>query len=98
MEELALYKLIMTPEPEDTDISYVQELGWINDKECCVWVSYLWIKEFIDRLKGIFGNGLFDDGGFMGNIQEDCICIDLCEALGSYIDIETVSPKNEFRH
>ena len=31
-------------------------------------------------------------------IQEEQVCIDLCEAIGYYIDIESVFPKDEFKH
>ena len=37
--ELELYKLIMTPDEDDPDISYVDEFGWINDTEFCVWIN-----------------------------------------------------------
>lgn len=96
--ELELYKLIMTPDETCLEFSYVQELGWINEKVFCVWISYHWIKDFIDGLKYIFGNGLFDDGGFNANIQDDCICIDLCEAIGYAVDIEKIFPKEKYRH
>ena len=96
--ELELYKLIMRPDEEDEDVSYVSEFGWIDDKRFCVWVDYLWMKEFIDRLTDIFGNGLFDDGSFDANVQSDCLCIDLCEALGYYVNIEDLFPKEKYRH
>lgn len=97
-QELELYKLIITPDETDIEVSYVQEFGWINEEEFIVWVSYLWLEEFIDRLKEIFGNGLFDEGGFNANMQEDCVCIDLCEALGYSVDIEEVFPKEKYQH
>lgn len=80
------------------DASHVDELGWINDKEFCVWVDYLWLYEFIEGLKEIFGYGLFDDGGIEANMQINCICIDLCDLLGGYLDIETVFPKDQYQH
>lgn len=97
-QELELYKLIITPDETDTDVSYVQEVGWVNEKEFCVWVSYIWLREFIERLKEIFGDGLFDDGGFDANMQDDCVCIDLCEAVGYAVDIEEIFPKEKYRH
>ena len=96
--ELELYKLIMTPNENDLDFSFAEEIGWINEKVFCVWVSYYWIKEFIDGLKNIFGNGLFDDGGFNANLQDTCICIDLCEAIGHIVDIEKIFPKEKYKH
>ena len=98
MEELKLYKLIITPDETDLEFSYIQELGWINEKQFCVWLSYHWIKEFIDGLKNIFGNNIFDDGGFSANIQETCVCIDLCEAVGHIVDIEKIFPKEKYQH
>ena len=52
-------------------------------------------------LKRIFGNYIFDDGGFDANMQQDGVCIDLCEALGNYLgidDIEEVFPKEKYQH
>jgi hypothetical protein len=97
MIELELYKLIMTPDHSDTSFSYVSEMGWSGDM-FLVWVDYWSFKEFMERLANIFGNGLFDDGGFSANMQSDGVCIDLVEALGSYIDIEDVFPKDKFKH
>lgn len=86
-----LYKIIKE-EP------FVDEFGWISTGEFCAWVSYWYLKDFMDKLKEVFGNGMFDDGGFSANMQEDSVCIDLCEALGDYLDIEDVFPKDKYRH
>lgn len=96
--ELELYKLIIRPDEGDPDICYAQELGWINDKQFCIWIDYMALGEFMCRLKNIFGYGIFDDGGFNGNMQSDCVCIDLCEAIGECVDIETVFPKVKYKH
>lgn len=96
-DALELYKLCCTDDNEYSDC-FVDELGWISDTEFCVWVSYLYLKEFMEKLTKIFGNGIFDDGGFDANMQESCVCIDLCEAVGSCIDIEIVFPKYEYQH
>lgn len=95
---LELYKLITTPDEEFKDISYVEEFGWINDEQFCVWVNYVWLYEFIKRMREIFGNGMFDEGGVEANMQEYVICIDLCKVLEGCIDIEDVFPKNKYRH
>lgn len=95
--ELELYKLCYTDDNE-YGICIVDELGWISDNEFCVWVSYLYLKEFMNKLKELFGYGIFDDGGFDANIQTDCVCIDLCEAIGNFIDIEEVFPKDKYEH
>ena len=96
-EGLELYKLIMTPDPEDKDFSYVSEMGWVKDM-FLVWIDYIHLSDFMERLKEIFGYGLFDDGGFDCNMQSDGVCIDLCEALGYALDIETVFPKDKYQH
>lgn len=97
MEELELYKLIITPDPHNQNFSFVNEIGWVQDK-FLVWVYYLWLPEFINGLVQIFGYGIFDDGGFDGNLQDECICIDLCEALGNFVDLEDIFPKDEYQH
>ncbi len=98
MDELLLYKLVTIPDPEDLDIRYVSEMGWINDESFCVWIDYMWLEEFMNGLKNIFGCNIFDDGGFTANMQSDSVCIDLCEALEGYIDLEDVFPKEHFKH
>lgn len=85
--ELELYKLIMSP--------IVDELGWINDKEFCVWIPYIWISEFLVELKDIFG---FDNEEVTINMQHDYICIELNELFGSYVEIEDVFPKDQYKH
>ncbi len=94
---LELYKLCCT-EDNACDAHMADEIGWINNTSFCVWVSYLWIKEFLEELEEIFGYGIFDDGGFTANIQSDYVCIDLCEAIGSYLDLEEVFPKEKYQH
>lgn len=94
---LDLYKLCCTND-NDYESDMVDELGWINDKEFCVWVPYLYLEEFMDTLTKIFGYGIFDDGGFDANMQSDCVCIDLCKALDAYMDLEAVFPKDEYKH
>ncbi len=93
---LEFYKLIM--EGSNCGFPYVEEFGWISTGEFCAWVSYLCLNDFMTDLKNIFGNGMFDDGGFDANMQEDCICIDLCEAIGDYLDIKEVFPKDKYKH
>lgn len=97
-DDLRLYKLITNPDDEDEDVSYVSEFGWVDDEQFIVWVDYLWIKEFIDGLKEIFGYGIFDDGGFNANVQSDGLAFDLCEAIGGYLDVEDVFPKEKYQH
>lgn len=96
---LALYKLIM--ERDDCGFQYVEEFGWISAGKFCVWVSYLWLNDFMIDLKRIFGNYIFDDGGSDANMQQDGVCINLCEALGNYFsidDIEEVFLKEKYPH
>lgn len=97
--ELELYKLIITPDEQDSNFSYVSELGWVNDNEFCVWIYYWDVEEFVKRLKEIFGYRMFDDGGFDANMQNDGICIVLNEALDGYdMDFETIFPKEKYSH
>lgn len=96
-EEVELYKLCCTDENEYSNY-LVDELGWISDTEFCVWVSYLYLNEFVEYLTKIFGYGIFDDGGFNANMQTNGVCIDLCEAVGCCIDVETVFPKDKYKH
>ena len=95
-DELKLYKLLT--EIDEDEWIIVQELGWISNKEFCIWVSYAWIDVLVKELKSIFGYGIFDDGGFDARMQGDCVCIDLCMALEGYLDLENVFPKEKYKH
>ena len=37
--ELELYKLLINPEEDDIDISYVDEFGWVSNTEFYVWIN-----------------------------------------------------------
>lgn len=90
--ELELYKIV-------TEYEFmVSEYGWISDTEFCVWVYYYNLIDFMERIKNVFGHGIFDDGGFDANMQYNGVCIDLCKMLEGYIDIEEVFPKEEYQH
>lgn len=90
--ELELYKLIT----EDND--YVDELGWVSEDKFFIWVSYYGLYDFMKEMKRIFGYGLFDDGSFNANMRDNSLCIDLCEAIGNYLDVENVFPKDKYQH
>lgn len=97
-DELELYKLLAT-EDNEYETVLVEELGWVSGDEFLVWVSYLWIKEFIELLEEMFGNSLFDDGGFNGNFKSDGVCINLKEMLEGYgIDLKKMFPMDKYKH
>lgn len=99
MKELELYKLLLTTDNEYKN-ALAEEVRWEleeSDKQLLVWVSYLWVKEFMESLKEIFGVGVFDDYGFKGVFQHDGICLDLEEILEGYgLDLEEVFPIEKF--
>ena len=97
--ELELYKLIMNPDEDDSDILYVDEFGWTNDDEFIVWIDIAWFYEFIKQLREIFDVTIFDEGGFEATIGDNYVCIDLKDVLSGYgIDFEKVFPKSKFKH
>lgn len=97
--ELELYKLIINPDEEDSDISYVDEFGWVSDTEFFVWINLIWFGEFVKRLSDIFGYSLFDEGGIKAIIGSDYVCIDLENFVGMYgVNLEKVFPKSKYRH
>ena len=97
--ELELYKLIMNPDEENSDVSYVDEFGWVSDTEFFIWVNLIWFGEFVKRLKDIFGYSLFDEGGIEARIGSDYVCIDLENFVGMYgINLDEVFPQSKYRH
>lgn len=81
-----------------TESDYVVEFGWASNDTLYVWVCYIFLKDFVDELTEILGNGVFDEGGINANMQNDCLCIDVDELLGSYINVEEIFPKDKFQH
>ncbi len=61
-DEIQLYKLIMNPDDRHPDISYVTEFGWVNDKQFCIWIDYVWGEDFIKQIIEIFGHNIFVAG------------------------------------
>ena len=96
-KELELYKLCVNPDENNEDIQYVTEMGW-ECSEFLVWVPYVWLNDFMKRLKEIFDNRLFDDGSFGGVFLEYGVCFDLCESVGFEVDIENIFPKDKYKH
>lgn len=94
--EMRLFKLLT--DEADYGFPYVSEMGWISDVEFCVWVNYTCVEDFMYVLTDIFGYGIFDDSGFNANMQHNCICIDLCKAIGDCLDIESIFSKTEYQH
>lgn len=98
MKSIALYKLLVT-EDNEHKTALADKLGWVSDDKFYVWVSYVWLKEFIDSLKKMFGESLFDDGGFDGKFQDYGVCLDLEEILGGYdIDLKEIFPPDKYEH
>lgn len=97
MNELKLYKLLVTDDNEYAT-PLVDEIRWVSEDELLIWVSYIWIKEFMDSLRAMFGYYIFDDGGFDGNFQENGICIDLIKVLDGYgIDFKSIFPPDKYK-
>ena len=97
--ELGLYKLLINPEEDDIDISYVDDFGWVSNTEFYVWISLNWLNEFVKRLSDIFGYSLFDEGGIETKIFSDCVCIDLEEVISGYgVDLEEIFPRSKYTH
>lgn len=97
--ELELYKLIMQPDEDDPDISWVDEFGWICGEEFCVWVNLLFFKDFMERFEEILGSEVFDEGGIYAMLQQNCVCFNLKDVVGNYgVDLENVFPKDKYKH
>ena len=97
--ELEIYKLIMNPDEDDLDISYVDEFGWTSDTEFSVWISIMWLSDFIAKIKDIFRINAFDDGGLDATLGYDYVRINLVDIAEMYdVNLENVFPKNKYRH
>ncbi len=96
--ELELFKLFTKPSEDNADIQYVYEFGWVSNTEFFVWVSYVWLSDFIERMEEIFGSNVFSDG-LEARMLSNCICFDLCEVAEQYgMDLEEVFPPSSYKH
>ena len=97
MRELELYKLVLT-EDNDHKVALADKLRWVSEDELCVWVSYSWISEFIESIRNIFGEAIFDYGAFDGNFQFDGVCLSLQEILKGYdINLKKIFPIEKYQ-
>jgi len=98
MKELELYKLLVT-EDNEHGTALAEEIRWVSDDELLVWVSYLWLREFMESMKSMFGYSMFDDGGFDGNFQESGVCIDLEKMIDGYgLDLKATFPPKKYKN
>ena len=97
MDELKLYKLLVT-EDNEYGQALADEIRWVSEDELLIWVPYMWIEEFMEQLVNIFGNYIFDDGGFDGNFQDGCVCIDLKQAIGwCTTNLKEIFPPDKYK-
>lgn len=87
-KELELYKLVTKGE---------YECGWITDDEFCVWLYLFELDDFVKSISDIFGDYVFDEGGYEIILMKDCVCINLTGMLDE-VEFEGVFPKDEFKH
>lgn len=96
LEGFELYKLLLT-EDNEHETALAEEIRWVSGNKLLILVSYLWLNEFMTSMKEMFGCGIFDDGGFNGDFQEDGVCIDLEEMIGGYgVDLKELFPPKKY--
>lgn len=67
--ELELYKLLINPEEDDIDISYVDEFGWVSNTE--FYVQDLISTEYMDkRVLILYPYGLSNEPILKDNIPK----------------------------
>lgn len=77
---------------------YISEMRWVPTGEFCIWVYLYDLVEFIDEVKELFGTYSFDEGGFDVRLLEDCVCINVEDLFGGYLDkpLVEIFPKEDF--
>ena len=98
LEEVALYKMLMLPNENDlVKNTLVEEFGWVED-EFCVWIRHSALDEFIQYFIHEFGYCGLDECGIDVKLQYECVVINLCELLEDDVDIESIFPKEKYKH
>lgn len=97
-KDLELFKLLTIPHEDNEDIQYVYEMGWVSNTEFFVWVSYVWLSDFIKGMEKIFGSNVFSEG-LEARMLSNCICFDLCEIAEWYgFNLEEIFPCSIYKH
>lgn len=88
MPELDLFKLLTS--------DLVDELGWINDHQFCVWVKYANLEEFMHDLMKVTGSDTFVAGNIDANLQNYGICL----VMQDVVDINWIGifPPSQYLH
>lgn len=76
----------------------VDECGWVTKNIFSVWVNYYNLKEFLDKLKDIYGNYILEFGYTDCILLEDCIYIELNSLLTDEVLLEEIFNKEKFEH
>ena len=81
-----------------TSTPYVTDVRWISTGELCIWIYLNDLVEFIDEVKELFGTYSFDEGGFDIRLLEDCVCINVEDLFGGYLDkpLIEIFPREDF--
>ena len=87
---------IVTKPVKGEDYRLVDSYRW-SDGNFYIWISTLFLEDFIDEIINIFGADVFDDGGCNANVQIGYVCFDLEDLLGGYIDIEEVFAEDKLK-
>lgn len=88
MMELDLFKLLTS--------DLVDELGWINDHQFCVWVNYNALAEFMNKLLEITGADAFIAGEVNANLQGDGICLVMQDVMD--VNLIGIFPPSQYLH
>lgn len=97
LPEVEFYKMIMLPDGDMSDYTFVREFGWQQD-EFFIWISYSQLEDFIEYFVKTFGYCGLEYGGCTAILGVDYLVINMCELLGDEVNIESVFPKDKYKH
>lgn len=77
---------------------WIDEYGWINQKEFCVWIYYRDLPDVLEYLENVFGSDLLvNNHDYNAYLSKYYVCVNLT-SLFDYEELLEVFPYEKYQH